>query len=140
MLLGRNYLIIISGLVWIAVGMMLINFARIRLEEIEEGERWKYIVAGLILALVKYRLVFRRMVEKNLQRLYGLPEREAFYKFLPNSGYVLVVIMTCLGISLRLFGLEGKFIAIIDITIGFGLFFSGIMHFRKYIRSDCELN
>ena len=140
MRLRRNYLIIISGLFWIAVGMMLINFARIRLEEIEESERWIYIVSGLVLALIKYRFVFRAMVVKNLQRLYALREKEFFYKFLPNSGYILIVVMACLGISLRLFGLGGKFIAIVDITIGFGLFFSGIMHFRKYIRSDCEMN
>lgn len=139
-MLNRNYLFIISGLIWIGVGLMLVNFARIRMDEYKGDYSWAYIGSGFVLALIKFRYIFRAMVDRNLARLYSLREKEHFYKFLPPSGFVLVVVMTLLGISMRKFGLPGQYIALIDIAIGFGLFFSGIRHFRRFIRSDCETN
>jgi uncharacterized membrane protein YkgB len=136
-MVNRNILFIISGFIWLAVGLMLLSFARIRIDEYEGEYSWLFVAAGLLLAFIKFRYIFRAMVDQNLARLYSLREKEHFYKFLPPSGFVLVVVMTLLGISMRKFGLPGQYIALIDIAIGFGLFFSGIRHFQRYIRSDC---
>jgi len=91
------------------------------------------------LAIIKYFLVFSRMVDKNLARILSMNDKAPLYNFFSFRSYLLILIMMILGISCRRFGVPGQFMAIIDIAIGFGLFFASIRYFRKYIKSTCSI-
>ena len=116
------------------VGLMLFDFARVRFLEYTGKNEIIFMVGGVLLALIKYRFAFMPMVDRNLNRLYQLREREPFHRVLPKSVYKLIVVMAILGISLRWFNLPGEHIAVIDIAVGLGLLLAGIRHFVKHNR------
>lgn len=128
-MVSRKTLIILSGLIWILVGLMLFDFARVRFLEYKGKNELIFIAGGVLLALIKYRFAFMPMVDRNLKRLYSLRKREPLYLVLPKSVYKLILIMAILGISLRWFKLPGEHIAVIDIAVGLGLLIAGVRHF-----------
>ncbi len=122
------------------MSFMLINFARIWYETFEGRTHWIYTSIGLTLAVLKYFFVFSGMVDKNLQRIMNMNQKAPFYKFFSFRTYLLILVMMALGISCRKLGIPGQFMAVIDIAIGFGLFFSSIRYFKKYIKISCSIN
>ncbi|MDX2414599.1 MAG: hypothetical protein QNK33_05365 [Bacteroidales bacterium] len=139
-LIKKQYLVYISGILWVLVSLMLINFARSWYETFEGSTHWIYTSIGMTLAVFKYFFVFSGMADKNLHRILSMNERAPFYKFFSFRTYLLILIMMTLGISFRKFGVPGQYMAVIDIAIGFGLFFSSIRYFRKYIKTTCSIN
>lgn len=140
MLINKKYLVYISGILWILVSIMLINFARIWYTTFEGRTHWIYTSLGLTLAIIKYFIVFSRMVDKNLQRIMSMNRKAPFYNFFSFRSYLLIFLMTALGISCRKFGVPGQYMAVIDIAIGFGLFFGSIRYFRRYIQTTSSIN
>lgn len=121
------------------VSLMLINFARQWYETFDGNTHWIYTLIGLSLAVIKYFFVFSRIVDKNLHRILSMNDKAPVYKFFSFRSYLLIIVMMVLGISCRRFGVPGQYMAVIDIAIGFGLFFGSIRYFRKYIKSTCSI-
>lgn len=127
---------IIAGTLWIAVGIMLLNFARRWLLDYKGAYTWIFISAGILLALIKYFLVFRKMAVHNIQRIGAMSERAPLYKLYTPGTYILIFVMMALGILARKTEFPRACLASIDIAIGFGLFFGAIRFFKGMRKND----
>lgn len=129
----RKYLILISGLMWIAIGVMLNMLAVSWLTEWHFNRTWLYIVAGIILSLIIHHFGFLKIVDKNLGRIKTLNPRTCVFAFMSWKSYLLVIIMISMGIMLRHSPIPRNFLSIIYIGIGLALVLSSIRYLRVFI-------
>jgi hypothetical protein len=129
----RKYLILISGLIWVAIGIMLNALAISWLTEWHFNRTWLYTVAGIILALIIHHFGFLKVVDKNLGRIKSLNPRTCVFAFMSWKSYLLVIIMITMGILLRHSPIPRNFLSIIYIGIGLALVLSSIRYLRVFI-------
>jgi len=130
----RKYLILISGLMWITIGIML-NILAIRwLTESYVDTTWLYISVGVTLALVIHHFGFLKIVDRNLGRIKSLDPESCVFAFMSWRSYLLVLVMITMGILLRHSSIPMNVLSIIYIGIGLALVLSSIRYLRVFIR------
>jgi len=130
----RKYLILISGLMWITIGIML-NILAIRwLTESYVDTTWLYISVGVTLALVIHHFGFLKIVDRNLGRIKSLDPESCVFAFMSWRSYLLVLVMITMGILLRHSSIPLNVLSIIYIGIGLALVLSSIRYLRIFIR------
>lgn len=129
-----RYLILISGLVWVAIGIMLNVMAFIWLHDFHIERTWIYITGGILMALVIHHFGFLRIVDRNLGRIKSLKAETCVFAFMSWKSYLLVIIMITMGILLRHSPLPRNLLSVIYIGIGFALILSSIRYLRVFIR------
>lgn len=129
----KKYLLFLSGIMWIAVGVMLNSFAYKWLKDY--GISHSYIFAGLgfICALAIHHFGFLRVVDKNLGRISNLMDKPCVFSFMSWKSYILVAFMVTLGIVLRHSSIPKQYLSILYIGIGLALILSSIRYFRVLI-------
>ena len=135
-MIQKKQLIIIAGLLWLVVGIMLINLARVWLVDYEGRYSWVFVSAGLLLAVIKYFLVFAKMADRNFERINSMGARIPLYYLYTPATYIIIVVMMAAGIIARKTALPRECLGSIDIAIGLGLVFATIRYFRKHIKSS----
>jgi integral membrane sensor domain MASE1 len=130
---NKNHLIIIAGLLWLVVGIMLLNFARVWILAYEGSYTWVFISAGLLLAVIKYFLVFTRMADRNLERINKIESRAPIYYLYTPATYILIIVMMAAGMLARKTNFPRECLGSIDIAIGLGLILGAIRFFVKYM-------
>jgi hypothetical protein len=100
----RRALFVLGGLVWGAAGVMLAW----RGWETLAGAGlpgWVAVASGVVLGLVFFRLLFRRIADRVIGRIRSLPhERPCLFSFLDWRGYAMMAIMISTGVFLRTSG------------------------------------
>ncbi len=130
-MVSKNHLYFLAAFIWMAVSLMLLNFARVWLGDYSGEYGWVFILAGLLLGLIKYYLVFRKMADKNLKRIREMNNRIPIYRLYSSGTYILIIVMMAAGILFRKAGWPRECLASIDIAIGLGLFFGAIRFYRS---------
>ncbi len=128
----RKYLILVSGLVWVAIGIMLNALAISWLSVLHIASTWLYIVAGVILALIIHHFGFLKIVDRNLGRIKSLDPKTCVFAFMSWKSYLLVIIMITLGILLRHSPIPRNLLSIIYVGIGLALVLSSIRYLRVF--------
>jgi len=71
---------------------------------------WLLLITAFV--LVGFYLMFRKAVNKYSARIAGLPRKTTPWQTFPPGGWILIVGMACLGVSLKFIpGLPAEFIA-----------------------------
>ena len=122
-----KWLFIISGLMWNAVGVILIRLAHDWLSEpgLEQG----LILAmfGVGAAVVIFLILFRPVSRVNIKRLQSLPQRANIFAFQAWHGYPLIIFMMTLGLTLRHLSIIPKqYLAVLYIGIGGAISTAGL--------------
>ena len=117
-----------------AVGIMLMNFARVWLIECDSEYLYIFISSGFALAIIKYCLVFKKMADSNIKRISNMRDREPLYRLYNAPTYILIVVMMSAGILARKTGIPREYMGAIDIAIGLGLFLGAIHFFRQRLK------
>ena len=130
---GKRTLLLLSGLVWIAVGFMLLRFAYLWLHTEGGGRAVILGGAGLLLALLIHHFGFLKVVDRNLGRILPMEGRKCVFAFQPWRSYLIVAVMIALGVSLRHSPLPKPYLAVLYIGIGMALVLSSI----RYLRYSC---
>ena len=133
-----KWLFIISGLMWNAVGVILIRLAHDWLSA--PGLKNGLILAlfGLCSAVVIFFILFLPVSRVNIKRLQSLPQRVNIFAFQAWHGYPLIIFMMLLGLSLRhLSMIPYEYLAILYIGIGAAISSAG---FNYYIHSNSNHN
>ena len=147
--LSHRYLMIISGLVWLAIGTTLL-FVGLTFLVKGEGVLHRYfgdpnsvaillIVFGLLLGRLKGKKVLARAAEKGCQRILTLPNPAPLWKIYKPSFYLMMATMISLGTLARSLPLDIR--GFIDVTIGTALVQGALAYFLFMIRrapSDFE--
>jgi hypothetical protein len=133
----KVWLQLLAGVVWFAVGLMLINFAAGWLKPVILSTKILYTFAGLLLAYGVYFFGFSKLAKKNIVRINGLKgKRICLFAFQGWASYPLVVFMIFLGIFLRTHPLFPKpLLAILYLGIGGGLLSASLHYFATVWRS-----
>lgn len=130
---GKRWLFLAAGVVWLGVGMMLIRFASswLRVAASPLG----YLAAGISLAAGIYLLGFSKMAKKNIRRIHAIArKRICFFAFQGWRSYPLVLFMVFLGMYLRLYSPIAKpLLAVLYLGIGGGLSSSSLHYFRQVL-------
>lgn len=132
----KKYLILISGLIWILIGLLLNHYAFNWLKDSSYENSYIYIIAGIVLALIIHHFGFLRVVDKNLGRIRSLKPEACVFAFMSWRSYLLVALMMGMGIALRHSALPRNILSVVYIGIGLALILSSIRYIRVFIKNE----
>ena len=129
---GKGWLYFTAGLLWTAVGVMLMSLAYGWLRPLGLFAALPFALAGVLLALAFFRFSFSRLACKNVGRIDQIDgEKTCLFAFQAWKSYPLILFMIALGITLRHFTpIPKPYLAIVYIGVGGGLFLSSLRYYR----------
>jgi hypothetical protein len=130
----KKILIFMAGLMWCAVGLMLIRYAVSWLSLCTAKEQLFFYSAGFLVSMPIHHFGFLKIADKNLNRLLPLTEKRNPFSFMTARSYLIVLVMVSMGIALRHSALPKKYLSLLYNGIGLALFLSGIRYFRVLIQ------
>jgi len=141
----RATLIRTAGVTWILVGIFLVSRGSGLFYPWQWSSSW-ILGTAFLLGLLKSRMVFNRIIDKNIQRIRKLvPEKEkiCIFAFQALQSYLLVALMMILGLVIRSMPIDTRIIGGILTLIGTALIRSGLSYLDKVreiqpIASDLE--
>jgi uncharacterized membrane protein YuzA (DUF378 family) len=131
----KSWLIIFSGVMWSAVGLLLISLAAGWFQQVSNGSRWVYWAAGLAAAAVIFRWGFSKLARKNILRIKTITTpAPCFFAFQEWHSYLLIGFMMGLGITLRKFTpIPKPVLGVLYTGIGGGLFRASITYYHYIV-------
>jgi hypothetical protein len=131
----RRWLFFIAGVIWMGVGVLLLTYAVTWLAPVSVPLDIELGVAGLAVAAVFVLFVFRGIVNKNIERIEGGPERASAFSFQGWKSYVITVFMIVLGIVLKRSPIPKPDLAVMYLGVGLALMLaSGLYHRHLWTR------
>ncbi len=129
----KPILLLLSGTMWFAVGVMLNSFAIHWL--ITYGSNFAFLFAGIgfIAALIIHHFGFLKLADKNLGRISFLKDKPCVFSFMSWKSYLIVAVMVTMGITLRHSSIPKQYLSVLYIGIGLALLLSSIRYFRVLI-------
>ncbi|MCH9631284.1 MAG: hypothetical protein S4CHLAM37_13060 [Chlamydiia bacterium] len=162
MRIGHHLAILISGFVWLLVGLFLLykglfytvvskltyatgSFPLINLmTKVTKDPEVAILILvflALILGLVKGRIALAKSAKRTVKRLLIIPAPLSLKDLFPISYVALVLGMMLLGMSLKIFKMPFDIRGFIDIAVGSGLINGAVVYFkllgaikRQYVR------
>ena len=125
----KHYLILLSGIMWIGVGILLNSFAYHWLKAYNGNYLWIFICSGLIVSLLKNRFVLSKLVNKNINRIEANGNKQWLFSFMTLKSLIMIIIMMSAGITLRHSSIPKQYLSILYIAIGTALMLSSIKYF-----------
>ncbi len=127
----KNWLQLISGLMWTVVGYYLIYLAVGWIFTPAVSPLWIYWVPGCFLALLIYQFGFTGLAKKNILRIENIPaEKPSIIAFQEWKNYLIIIFMISLGISLRKFSpIPKPLLGILYLGIGGGIGLSSSVYY-----------
>jgi len=131
----KHYLYLISGVMWSAVGIMLITLATFWLQNLNTSYPVLIVIAGIIPGLLVAFYGFSYVVTKNIRRIAGLETRVSVFAFQAWHSYILIVVMMAMGIYIRHSGLIPMILKTpVYYTIGVALAVAGIRYYQQFFK------
>ena len=132
---SRKTLLLLAGLMWIAVGSMLLSLAAGWLRTGHPTHVLVRVVIGVLAALLIHHLGFLRVVDKNLGRILPIKGGRCVFSFMSWKSYLMVGVMVTMGVALRHSPIPKPYIAVLYIGIGLALILSSIRYLRASVGS-----
>jgi hypothetical protein len=130
---GKDVLILLCGIMWVAVGSMLLVLAAGWLRETPTERLGARVTAGLIAALVIHHFGFLRIVDKNLGRIMPVEGKRCVFAFQSWKSYLNIFLMVAMGIALRHSPLPKSYLAVLYVAIGTALILSSVRYLRVWV-------
>ena len=98
--MNKSILYLIAALIWGIPGILIsVKGIRAYMSMAPENLWWLLLVTAVVIA--GFYVMFSRIVDKYSTRIASLPQKTNFWQTFPLRGWILVVLMTCLGIVLK---------------------------------------
>lgn len=129
---SKKVLLIIAGVIWVAAG---VNIFRIGiLTWLENVDQLLYQIGqALVIFLLFFILIFRRLYYKYTRRIDARKKdgRYCILSFFDLKGWLIMIFMNCLGITIRTFELlPTSFIAVFYAGLSTALMLAGLLFLR----------
>jgi len=99
---AKRHLLLANAVVWGAPGVKILVTGIRSYLALWPSKRIVWLAVGTVLVLAGFLWMFDRIVRKYSDRILSFPERKkSLFAFLSAKGYVLILFMMCLGISLK---------------------------------------
>jgi len=131
---SKSVLVLMAGAMWCGVGIMLISFSLSWLAPLTLRSKELFFGAGALAAIPIHHFGFRRIADKNLNRLLPFNEKRCIFSFITWRSYFIVLIMISLGITLRHSAIPKSYLSVLYTSIGLALFLSGLKYLRFFVR------
>ncbi len=129
----RHWLFAIAGVMWILVGALLCIRATIWLSPFTFNMDLLLEIAGIVLGAVGYVYLFSKAVERNINRIDGLPDWVCAFAFTAWRGYLMIGLMVMIGIVLRNSPVPKSYLSIPYTAMGAMLFIGGVRLLRQFV-------
>ena len=129
---SRKGLVAGAAIAWIIGGVILVWRAMGVADGVASNLAWLWGV-GVVLGVLKYRMAFRKVVAKNVERIQELsPHKDkiCLFAFQSLESYLLVIVMVGVGIGLRYVGLSASVLIVVYAAIGIALLLGAGRYFR----------
>ena len=133
-LVKKQYLFLLSGLMWSLVGLLLCRLAVTWLLKAEQTQTVLFSLCGICAALLITRFGFSKIALKNIKRIDSLPQKTSIFAFQSVKSYLIILAMITLGISLRHSSLPKPYLAVLYIGIGLALFLSSLRYYQSFFK------
>jgi hypothetical protein len=130
----NSSLILLSGIVWIGVGIMLLCFAFSWLAMAQDKNIYFFACSGVIAALIVHHFGFLKIVNTNIERIFQTNEKKCLFSFIPSRSYLIIAVMITLGVILRHSSIPKQYLSILYIGIGLALILSSVRYLRIFFR------
>ncbi|MEK6776905.1 MAG: hypothetical protein AABY87_08505 [bacterium] len=127
-------LILLSGLMWIGVGIMLLSLALHWLVAKGGTDAILLGAVGFLGSLVIHRYGFLKVVDKNLGRILPMQGKRCLFAFQSWKSYLMIVVMIGMGIGLRHSSIPKHYLAVLYIGIGMALVLSSMRYLRVFLK------
>jgi hypothetical protein len=131
----RKILVLLAGLVWTAVGLMLVLMAAGWFAN-SDGNRLLWLLAGIVGGFIVYRFGFGKLADENLVRIYAqapTKDKVCVFAFQNTRSYFIVPIMILMGYTMRHLPIQKIYLIPIYITIGLGLILASLKCYGNLI-------
>jgi small-conductance mechanosensitive channel len=137
LIIPKNYLMLIAGLVWCLAGAMVSRVGLPLLLGLAPAQLFLVPLAGAIF-IAFYFFVFARLVRKHTGRIRARSEeRLPFWNFFNASSWAIMVVMMIGGMALRFSQLMPDWIiAFFYSGLGVALFLCGVRFLGVFARKD----
>ena len=129
----KTFLLLLSGTMWFAVGIMLNTFAFNWLVTYGTNNSYYFACIGFFFALLIHHFGFLKVADKNLGRISHLKDKPCVFSFMSWKSYLIVMVMVTMGITLRHSSIPKQYLSVVYIGIGLALILSSIRYFRVLI-------
>lgn len=134
---SHRTLIILSGALWLAVGLYLLPLGIRFLTESDlnllgiKGETAAMILIAIALAFGygKSKAVFSKVVQRGVDNIRSLPKEAPLTAVYTKKYLILLGVMMFLGVAMRWFPLSIR--GFVDVVVGSALINGSILYFRK---------
>jgi hypothetical protein len=133
-LVDKKVLILMAGLMWCAVGVMLMRYAFTWLRILPSRQQLLFYSAGFLAAMPIHHFGFLKLADKNIKRILPVTERQSPFSFMTVKSYLIVVVMISMGIALRHSAIPKRYLSLLYNGIGLALFLSGIRYLRVFFQ------
>ena len=133
--LAQEWLVLLAGLTWTAIGVYLSQIALGWLLPWREVSIPSFLALGVLLAVIIGSLGFSWFAKRNISRINQLPERPCLFAFQGWTSYPLIFIMMSIGILLRSSPLPKPLLAPMYLGIGGGLVIASV-HYYEHLRQE----
>jgi hypothetical protein len=129
----KPFLLLLSGTMWFAVGIMLNLYAYHWLIAFRSNNPYIFASIGFVVALVIHHFGFLKLADKNLGRISYMKDNPCVFSFMSWKSYIIVIVMISMGITLRHSSIPKQYLSVLYIGIGLALVLSSIRYFRVLI-------
>ena len=130
MLIKRNYHYLVATLVWAIPGFIITMKGILAYSQIPFSQWWLFAIT--LCVICGFYFIFGKVVKRYIAHISGLPERSRFWHTFPLKGWLLIVFMMALGITLRhIQGIPIEFFASFYSGLGPMLLCSAVQFLKK---------
>lgn len=96
----KEYTYIVAAVIWGIPGIIIaLKGINAYLIQPSEDLWWLMLITAAV--LTAFFMMFRRIVDRYCSRIAALPEKVNIWQTFPPRGWILIVFMMCLGITLK---------------------------------------
>ena len=99
-MVAKRYLRLLAALVWGAPGIAITAKGVRAYNDVPQPKLWWLLAITVCVALFFF-LIFRRVAGRYIERISALPDISPLYQAFPLKGWLLILFMMGLGISLK---------------------------------------
>ncbi len=131
----RHYLFAIAGVLWTAAGAVLCVRGELWLEVFPFRAELTLESISIGLAIAGYIFLFKKVVQKNIERISRLPERACLFAFTAWHGYLMIALMMTIGIMLRNTSIPKYYLSIPYTAMGGILLIGSLRFYRRFLNA-----
>lgn len=132
----KRHLLLVNAVVWGAPGIKILVTGIQSYIALWPAKSVVWLALGTVVVLAGFLWMFSRIVKRYSNRILAFPEkRKSILAFLPVRGWILVIFMMCLGISLKFIpGVPTEFIASFYPGLGTALIVAGATFLGNWVK------